>query len=52
MSVSNIKNLSYFGMSLMPHIIAGDILLTILFSVMLYLLVYAPITKLLNYYLK
>ncbi|KAL7038797.1 hypothetical protein ACKWTF_009696 [Chironomus riparius] len=52
MSVSNIKDLSYFDMSFMLHIIAGDILMTILYSVLLYLLIEAPISKLLNYYLK
>jgi peptidoglycan/LPS O-acetylase OafA/YrhL len=52
MSVTNIKELAYFDVSWMMHIIAGDIVICVLFGVFLYLLVEAPTAKLLNLYLK
>ncbi|KAG5669356.1 hypothetical protein PVAND_017244 [Polypedilum vanderplanki] len=52
MTLANLKELSYFDVSWLMHIIAGDILISILFSIGLYLFVEAPIAKLLIFYLK
>lgn len=52
LSVTNIKELSYFDVSWMLHIIAGDIVMSVLFATLLYLLTEAPVANLLNYFLK
>lgn len=52
MSVANTKELKYFDVSWMVHIIIGDIVISIIFGFILYILIEAPIAKLLNYFLK
>jgi len=52
LSVSNTKELSHYEMSWFMHVCAGDILMSILYGALLYLLFEAPIAKVVNYYLK
>lgn len=52
MSISNTKELSHFEMSWFIHIVAGDILMSILYGALLYLFFEAPVAKLVTYYLK
>ena len=52
MSVSNTKELSHYEMSWFMHILAGDIVMSILYGALLYLLFEAPIAKLVYYYIK